>query len=1313
MWTKKISRYKIFLTILCQFKNYSYLCIIVLRNEKIFNSMDPNSRFNAGHYFKAKKYFKDHPGASARFIDNHTMQQVIGAMNEVADNNTNTELPNYASLGGRLFQNGGSIERPQPYSSEILPYDKAMNMTYWGNKNHGLLPTVYVTDKRPSGIPNDGYWQAHAEERAKLQGDVQERPGCKGLNTAMNIAALAPAIAIAAPLIPTVGASKTLPLIGNAVKTMATSPYTYASLIGGEAVNSAVQANSQYDSWGDMLSSNFGGGSSIDRDIFEFTNPGYGMFETVRPLADAASGVARTAKNVGKGTRRFYDDVLNVYRNNKANTDAHFMYPWERSSNGSVIEMEPMDFGYRPYETKRLNTGVNIQNPMAGRGFNVMQNANALGVDEAGNYSMTFPRMVMERLKNGGVDVIENTPSSNVLEHINAVAKSAQSIPLPKVEGYTDGQVRQALVSSALIHDLGKFTQGDNPHHGSMSTYMTGNMLRSLGIEPSTVPMYDVITGAVRGHMNERTRLSDDNMLKALQLADVARGRTGNEAIFHSPYLAQYERQNPSVGMAYTDDSAINEVSLWNDIKTKINPIIRMEGGTPIKKGTKDEMISAFNKWFNDRRTFVRGVHSDIEARNEDALRIVIDDMREKVGFKPTFDELKEKGLINSYNGKAEFIGKNSNLPNEELQKIAKYNAEFAKAIPDTHARHNTFKGINEEGTGYKGLSNAGTDENPSDYRYFKLDPEHSEAVYMSSEKGYSNAYANMPENLKYIQPIGAEDYIGTEQGLPSEYLFNNDFDIFNANRSQRFNLNRGLDNDAKYPYISKYRAFEIPYRLQTGRSLKQDLAGGVNPFRYEYKDLNHYANSDQRLDNYESYYNPHLMYGNDSDVVISGEINLLKNKYEKYLGRPLDLIAEIHDPDGKYIRKTGLTLDSARKYYKKVKSYDNNVTRINDSSNTAMESFNELMSSRMSGTGDLIEDTKVDNNTVRLLWSISMRCSEVVGSIRSITNDILEKDISKKVRVIQNAKTDKIIKYLNELQSLIDKLGSSSYERGEYTPSYMFAREKFGKKKADEMFDKKVVGGINLSRDSNPEYASTKTTYTLKDNVNVNDVGFGYGDLWKLQDMMKDLLDSYNEFVSYKGTEVMRRDAQNLERLAKKKFRLPNEKYEELISPEAMAKYMDDNGLMTRFDSPSFHGQKNMIVFTTGDRVIGDIPSSRREPFTSTQVAIIGKQGDRVAKIVGDATNMEFTPTNKVLQYGGSIVTPYGQWQYPGKVTTIPSNEITMKNVPYPVLGVSNNGDSRIMYPEREYKFSGDYVTEYPMIEDFGYYKCGGKFRR
>ena len=45
-----------------------------------------------------------------------------------------------------------------------------------------------------------------------------------------------------------------------------------------------------------------------------------------------------------------------------------------------------------------------------------------------------------------------------------------------------------------------------------------------------------------------------------------------------------------------------------------------------------------------------------------------------------------------------------------------------------------------------------------------------------------------------------------------------------------------------------------------------------------------------------------------------------------------------------------------------------------------------------------------------------------------------------------------------------------------------------------------------------------------------------------------------------------------------------------------------------------------------------------------------------------------------------------------------IPSGNITMKDVDFPVYGVDNLGNSKMMYPENDYRFKGTEVYEIPI---------------
>lgn len=53
--------------------------------------------------------------------------------------------------------------------------------------------------------------------------------------------------------------------------------------------------------------------------------------------------------------------------------------------------------------------------------------------------------------------------------------------------------------------------------------------------------------------------------------------------------------------------------------------------------------------------------------------------------------------------------------------------------------------------------------------------------------------------------------------------------------------------------------------------------------------------------------------------------------------------------------------------------------------------------------------------------------------------------------------------------------------------------------------------------------------------------------------------------------------------------------------------------------------------------------------------------------------------------------------------INIIPSNQITMENVEFPVIGVDNLGNQILMQPGQDYVFDGNYVTEFPIRQQGG----------
>jgi hypothetical protein len=67
------------------------------------------------------------------------------------------------------------------------------------------------------------------------------------------------------------------------------------------------------------------------------------------------------------------------------------------------------------------------------------------------------------------------------------------------------------------------------------------------------------------------------------------------------------------------------------------------------------------------------------------------------------------------------------------------------------------------------------------------------------------------------------------------------------------------------------------------------------------------------------------------------------------------------------------------------------------------------------------------------------------------------------------------------------------------------------------------------------------------------------------------------------------------------------------------------------------------------------------------------------------------------IIQKMNGIKDSMGQWKHPGRCTMIPSNQITMRNVPFKVLGIDDTGHMQLMQPEQTYSYPGTQVFEIP----------------
>ena len=133
------------------------------------------------------------------------------------------------------------------------------------------------------------------------------------------------------------------------------------------------------------------------------------------------------------------------------------------------------------------------------------------------------------------------------------------------------------------------------------------------------------------------------------------------------------------------------------------------------------------------------------------------------------------------------------------------------------------------------------------------------------------------------------------------------------------------------------------------------------------------------------------------------------------------------------------------------------------------------------------------------------------------------------------------------------------------------------------------------------------------------------------------------------------------------------------------------------KFENPAWGGQ-----FQTGGSIPGSVGFTYAR--TASSAPSEGKYAKKTLPSAQNGQEMKFYQEGldwkpKSMQDGGGIIKDdRGQWDHPGEVTEIDSNEITIQGVPYDVLAVSNTGDTKLMKPGKNYKFKGKKVTEYPV---------------
>ena len=374
--------------------------------------------------------------------------------------------------------------------------------------------------------------------------------------------------------------------------------------------------------------------------------------------------------------------------------------------------------------------------------------------------------------------------SDQIRKHIYDVVKTAQDSPVPK--GYT----KQEQVAAALFHDIGKIYGYEG--HGTSGWMMLypAPYDRFTNEAIMNVPLN--IRKAVRDHMSTTTFGSDDQLLKATQFADVARGNSYDIAALKYPHLL-YEREGLKTPQ-------YPKIPLREEIRKYINPWLKDNGygprdsngkytGIPLD-ATEEQAWSIVEDAVKQHRRVLRGSRlstgsNSMSKETQDLLA-----------------EVRDKDLAKTI----------IDRPITEQDKIL-WEQEHINGTPTGYGRLSIFDNHQPR----HGLSYNTQGHNAS--RWYKIDPDVYDVKYTSLSDDVSDHYASSGNRRGSV--TSTAQLVGGHERTPEmsmrEYIALNDWDLYS-----------GSDT---YP-IGMYNMLASPFRLQTGKSLFYESSKGLKPPR-------------------------------------------------------------------------------------------------------------------------------------------------------------------------------------------------------------------------------------------------------------------------------------------------------------------------------------------------------------------------------------------------------------------------------------------------------------------------------------------------
>ena len=286
-------------------------------------------------------------------------------------------------------------------------------------------------------------------------------------------------------------------------------------------------------------------------------------------------------------------------------------------------------------------------------------------------------------------------------------------------------------------------------------------------IDQAQIPFIsDAVKNSVKNHMRRVGMRDFDNLTKSLIFADVSRGLPFDQAAYTYPQLL-YKRRLPQLN--------IKDIPLREELKTRINPWLKQLGYKTIDlNSTKEQAEQQLQEIIDEHRSFLRGARDPKNAQT-------ISEEQARINYN------------NAANGAMDAYGEHT------PESRTKYSVEYVSSSPTGYGRSGLWE---PDGSHITKMA-----------KNFGLDPNKHDALYMSTSDNIARTYqhAHNREGAAYLVRL-LNPNIDKSANL-SKRLLLSDWDLYNGDKVYR-----------NYPPIGTFSMFEGPYRLQTVRSLIEDI---------------------------------------------------------------------------------------------------------------------------------------------------------------------------------------------------------------------------------------------------------------------------------------------------------------------------------------------------------------------------------------------------------------------------------------------------------------------------------------------------------